>query len=251
MRRRRPGLAAGTLLLVLLSAPPARAEISQLTVAVDGLGCPFCVYGIEKKLKAVEGAREVNVDLKTGVAAIKIAYGAYPRATELREAVKQAGFTAGEIRLTAIGTVDIKGKTARLHLRGSDGVYSLLPEERHGLLDPTTWNQLHKWQKQAATVAVTGTMHQEAGAETTISIEKVDRLHSVTFAIEGMSCEKCAERLARLLEQEEGVYRAWVSFSDKAARVESIGRPLDASKLISVVEDAGFKATVHPEAAPP
>ena len=36
-------------LIAFVPAPPAQAEIRSATVAVDGMSCPFCAFGIEKR----------------------------------------------------------------------------------------------------------------------------------------------------------------------------------------------------------
>ncbi|MDA0350220.1 MAG: heavy-metal-associated domain-containing protein, partial [Verrucomicrobia bacterium] len=62
-------LSLNTMVLVsLLLGAQARAEVSHVSIAVDGLGCPFCVYGIEKQLKHIDGVKKVDIELKTGLA---------------------------------------------------------------------------------------------------------------------------------------------------------------------------------------
>ena len=57
-------LSLNTILLVsLLLGTQVQAEVSHVSVAVDGLGCPFCVYGLEKHLKQVDGVKNVAVQL--------------------------------------------------------------------------------------------------------------------------------------------------------------------------------------------
>jgi len=66
-------------------------------IAVDGLSCPFCVYGLEKNLKKVNGVESVNIDMKTGKATVVLKPDAHVDAQALRQAVKKAGFTARDI----------------------------------------------------------------------------------------------------------------------------------------------------------
>ena len=37
------------------------------TMRVDGLACPYCAYGVEKKLKKIDGIKTVTVDLDKGI----------------------------------------------------------------------------------------------------------------------------------------------------------------------------------------
>ena len=38
-------------IICLMATAVTQAQVESLTVTVDGLACPFCAYGIEKKLK--------------------------------------------------------------------------------------------------------------------------------------------------------------------------------------------------------
>lgn len=40
----------------------ASGEPASVQVKIDGLSCLFCVYGLEKKLKRVEGIENLNRD---------------------------------------------------------------------------------------------------------------------------------------------------------------------------------------------
>ncbi len=37
------------------------------TIKVDGLGCPFCAYGLEKKFKEFDGIDDVNINMENGM----------------------------------------------------------------------------------------------------------------------------------------------------------------------------------------
>ena len=89
--RRRIGAA---LLLMAGFVMPAIAGASQeVRLRVDGLACPFCAYGLEKKLKRVEGVEKLDVDLERGE--VTLIFNADARIDEelLRQKVKEAGFT--------------------------------------------------------------------------------------------------------------------------------------------------------------
>jgi len=40
---------------------------SLFEIRADGLACPYCAYGIEKKFMAIKGVNHVDVDLKKGL----------------------------------------------------------------------------------------------------------------------------------------------------------------------------------------
>ena len=85
---------------------PKKAEAgSSVAITVKGLACPFCVHGLGKKLKKIKGVQEVKVDLKSGVAHVTYRKGVSPDHAALKNAIKKAGFTPGEIK------ADSKAKT--------------------------------------------------------------------------------------------------------------------------------------------
>ncbi len=78
------------LVLVLMATSVAAA---QYRLRVDGLACPFCAYGIEKKLAAVKGVEKVDVDIRSASVVVTAADGAPFDEAAARAAVKDAGFT--------------------------------------------------------------------------------------------------------------------------------------------------------------
>ncbi len=80
------------ILVILWSGQIAWAE-TQYRVGVDGLACPFCAYGIEKKLSSIDGVKDIKVDIKKGAVIVTMAEGANLSEQLAREKVKDAGFT--------------------------------------------------------------------------------------------------------------------------------------------------------------
>ncbi len=85
---RTTGLMLGLMLMpaVALAAPQA------FKLGVDGLACPFCAYGIEKKLSSIEGVENIDIDIKEGVVIVTMADGATLDESAARKAVEDAGF---------------------------------------------------------------------------------------------------------------------------------------------------------------
>ena len=85
----------GTLLgIVMLSIPlavSAAPQVYQLTV--DGLACPFCAYGIEKQLSALEGVESIEVEIDEGLVVVTMTEGATLDRADMDQAVMDAGFT--------------------------------------------------------------------------------------------------------------------------------------------------------------
>ena len=91
-------IATGTLVLTPATAL-AQEGVSHYEVHVSGMACPFCAYGIEKKLKALPGANDVKVNLEGGLATFEAPKGKGPTPEQVRQAVKNAGFTLGELKI--------------------------------------------------------------------------------------------------------------------------------------------------------
>ena len=88
-------------LIALLAAMLSTAAIaggSQYTLGVDGLGCPFCAYGIEKQLSAIVGVESVETDIKSGQVVVTLADGKSLSEDVARQAVKDAGFTLRSLK---------------------------------------------------------------------------------------------------------------------------------------------------------
>jgi len=73
------------------------AEVEQVDIAVQGMSCPFCVYNVEKKLRALPGVERADVDLGKGQAHVVMRPGMRVETDRLRQAIVDAGFTPGAI----------------------------------------------------------------------------------------------------------------------------------------------------------
>ena len=155
--------------LSLLPFIEAGAEITEVRLSVDGLGCPFCVYGLEKKLKKVDGVKDLQIDLKSGSAIITLQEGAIPDTSTFENAVKNAGFTLGGMKITAVGSVVLKGNQVFLKLRNSDQEYLLLVDGTE-----TSSARLQEFTEKGALVAITGSIREKANEPAGLSAEKVE-----------------------------------------------------------------------------
>lgn len=88
----------------------------QFTVKVDGLGCPFCAYGLEKKFKEFKGIDDVKIEMETGIFTFS-----YPTADALamdkvENQVDAAGYTAVTVDVTRANgeTESLGGSTTEL-----------------------------------------------------------------------------------------------------------------------------------------
>ena len=100
--------AGAAILLGLLSAGAARA--AEFTLRIDGLACPFCAYGVEKKLLAVPGVTGIDVLINEGRIILEFSEGAELDVAALSAAVDKAGFTLrGLLVRDAVGTLSRDG----------------------------------------------------------------------------------------------------------------------------------------------
>ncbi len=80
-------------LLAALWSTPLFAAGNQYALGVDGLACPFCAYGIEKKLSAIEGVETIETDIKSGQVIVTLTDGKTLSEEAARGAVEEAGFS--------------------------------------------------------------------------------------------------------------------------------------------------------------
>jgi len=169
-----------TVAISLAAASPARAEVSRMTIHVDGMSCPFCVFNLEKKLKKVSNVKHVEISLKTGNATMVLGQGRGPTVAEVRGAVQKAGFTPGSVRLTFVGTLSVKGKYALLKVRRSNDVepayqsfYLYQQGQGNNYFDEATRKRLETLAKQDAVVAISGSVQAHAQGLPALSTDKI------------------------------------------------------------------------------
>ncbi len=74
----------------LFAVPGMTAEY---TIQVDGLGCPFCSYGIEKRLHTLDGVKGIEFDIAKGQVILSTTPGVTLSREQIKAKVKEAGFT--------------------------------------------------------------------------------------------------------------------------------------------------------------
>ncbi|MAZ88853.1 MAG: heavy metal transport/detoxification protein [Cellvibrionaceae bacterium] len=81
-------------ILLALALPAWSAEL-HYKLRVDGLACPYCAYGIEKKIKALDGVVKdsVEIRLNDGVVAFEASTDRPIDEATLKTLVNDAGFT--------------------------------------------------------------------------------------------------------------------------------------------------------------
>lgn len=81
------------LVAALVFSVAALAGDNQYVLGVNGLACPFCAYGIEKRLNRIEGVREIQVDIADSLVRVTMQEGNTLTREQARQAVNEAGFS--------------------------------------------------------------------------------------------------------------------------------------------------------------
>lgn len=88
--------------LILASVPVVGQPADQdslkqtVTVKVDGLSCPFCAYGLEKRIGEMPSVKESTINVKKGTVEVIPVQGRHIDIYDLKAAVKAGGFTPHE-----------------------------------------------------------------------------------------------------------------------------------------------------------
>lgn len=72
----------------------AQSDRDQIEVQVDGLGCPFCAYGLEKKFKEFKGIKDVKIEMETGMFTFTYPSDNTLTLEAIENQVDKAGYTA-------------------------------------------------------------------------------------------------------------------------------------------------------------
>ena len=127
----------GVLLLCIGNPRPTQAQVEKVEIRVDGLACPFCAYGLEKKLKDLKGVRNVKINVKDGQAALQNAAKQSIAVEKLESVVKNAGFTPREISLTVVGKVEQSNGSPVFSATGSSVKFILKKDDQLQKLQST------------------------------------------------------------------------------------------------------------------
>jgi mercuric ion binding protein len=159
------------IVLIGINITLAYAEITNAKVSVVGMSCPFCAYGVEKKLKKVEGVETINVDMKEGTASLSAGEGQSINIAQIPKAVKESGFSPGKIEITAIGNVKRNDQQFALLIPDADLSIPLFKIKR------SLRDRLASYEQTGALVEVRGVVHEESGGVWTLSPETVKEVH--------------------------------------------------------------------------
>jgi len=84
-------VAAITFGILIIGSNTAWAD-QVYKLRIDGLACPFCAYGVEKKLKSVKGVKSLEISINKGEAIVTLEDGATFTEDQTRQLIGDAGF---------------------------------------------------------------------------------------------------------------------------------------------------------------
>ncbi len=169
-----------------MSTLPLNAEIEQATLRVDGLSCPFCAYGLEKKITKIESIKNYDVDMKDGRVFVGFKPDAQIELNAFEKAVKEAGFTLRSISLRVKGKIQQSEEGLILVTERNKEKFLLVESEtiyhryKHGEVPKALGDDLEKrliaLKEQGKEVLIEGVIHKHEGFPIGLAVEKLDEL---------------------------------------------------------------------------
>jgi len=92
------------LLLIDISAQTENksSKNQYIKIEVNGLACPFCAYGLEKKLRNdIKGLENLDINIDKGFVTFSFLKENKPSEEKLKEIVSDAGFQADKISFSS------------------------------------------------------------------------------------------------------------------------------------------------------
>lgn len=86
-----------SLIILSLGFSASLAQSDEVKIRVDGLSCPFCAYGLEKKLNELDGVDSIFIDFEEGLVLMQVTDSENISEEEIRVKIQEAGFTPKEI----------------------------------------------------------------------------------------------------------------------------------------------------------
>jgi len=109
---------------------PARAQVEEVKITVDGLTCNLCAAGLDRSLRKVDGVTGVKVTLATQVATMRLKPGVRVAPDQLRAAVERAGQSLVGVEVRLRGTLQRSERQYQLRAPELPQVFALRDDAR-------------------------------------------------------------------------------------------------------------------------
>jgi len=116
---------SGFILFFFLFAGISFAEIKKVEVGIDGLSCPFCVWGLKQQMKGIKSIEKLEISLKKSLAHFTLKEDSLLNIEEIEGAVKDAGFSIRGIGIEAAGEITAYDGFPALKVSGSGQIFIL------------------------------------------------------------------------------------------------------------------------------
>ncbi|MEO8664309.1 MAG: heavy-metal-associated domain-containing protein [Ignavibacteria bacterium] len=83
----------------------SNAQVTQLTIGVDGFTCSLCAKGVEAQFKSLDFVKSVKTDLKNTLFILSLKSNQPINVSQIRDAVDDGGFSVRDIKIEAKGTI--------------------------------------------------------------------------------------------------------------------------------------------------
>lgn len=172
---------AMVVLFAFISSPYSFAQVKEIKLGVDGLACPFCAYGLEKKLKTLEGLESLDISLKKGMAVIVFIEDNKVDLANIKTMVTDAGYTLRSMTIKASGIIQREEKYFLFNIKGNKNKLYIFDEhtqqefkEEHPVitLNVELKKKLEDFSKDKIPVTITGSIHSHSDGSFGLSIEE-------------------------------------------------------------------------------
>lgn len=113
-------------LTILVLLPPLGAEFLSVEMNVSGLDCASCAGSVERVVRRVKGVESVSFRLQPVAAAeARLKPGNTTPLDEFRDAMKRLGYTPGDAKIEAAGSIESHEGTWRFRPSGIEQTYRI------------------------------------------------------------------------------------------------------------------------------
>lgn len=81
------------IIAILISSSQVTFAQARFEIRADGLACPYCAYGIEKKFMKIPGVKNLDIDLKKGLVIVTAEDDLQFEDQQLKTLFNDSGFT--------------------------------------------------------------------------------------------------------------------------------------------------------------
>ncbi len=236
---------------------PLIAQVEEVRLKIDGVTCPSCIINVEKsvqKLKGVDTGAKIQSFLNNGVTVVPWSAFQVFDPAQVRDAVKDSGFTLRAINLTAVGDLpdmpSVGATTIDLKAGVTGEVFHLAKMERAD--HEQSWKELLAYlddSSNARSVRVEGlvtdgdsassndwTLDMTGWAPTEFGAE-------VYLTVKGFNCERCTTRTMRSFGAFDDVIHIEANHESGLVHVWTKSTKPDLAKLCARITELGFQCT--------